>query len=128
MVQEVSSGIKVQVQPLFEGRYITQQGPFYLFKYNIELENLSAYSMQLISRYWQIYDLCNEPSEVEGMGVVGLQPTLEPGEVFRYSSSCYLKNGLGYMKGHYNFKRLMDSSALEVAIPKFQLFATPLLN
>ncbi len=128
MVQEVSSGIRVQVNPVFEGRYITQKGPFYLFQYNIELENLSPYSMQLISRYWQIYDLGTEMSEVEGMGVVGLQPTLMPGEVFKYSSNCYLKNGMGYMRGHYTFKRVVDGVSAEVLIPKFQLFATSLLN
>ena len=66
--------------------------------------------------------------EVEGEGVVGQQPTLEPGESHQYVSGCNLKTGIGKMTGHYTMERLVDGREFKVEIPEFVLIVPYKLN
>jgi ApaG protein len=66
--------------------------------------------------------------EVEGEGVVGQQPVLEPGQSHQYVSGCNLKSGLGKMTGTYTMERIIDGSKLQVIIPEFTMIAPLRLN
>jgi ApaG protein len=65
---------------------------------------------------------------VEGDGVVGQQPILEPGEFHTYVSGCNLKSGIGKMRGSFTLEKLMDGKLLEIVIPEFQLISTLFQN
>ena len=79
-------------------------------------------------RHWKIYDAQSAVREVEGEGVVGQQPTLEPGEFHEYVSGCNLKTEMGKMKGTYLMERVVDGSKFRVTIPEFVMIAPYKLN
>lgn len=75
----------------------------YLFSYHVQVRNNSAQAAQLISRHWVITDAEQNVQEVKGLGVVGKQPLIGPGEVFEYSSGCPLPTPFGTMQGSFHF-------------------------
>lgn len=115
-----------------ETTYMTDyelQFPYkYFFTYQITIQNLSDQTGQLISRFWKIKDGSGISEEVNGLGVVGLQPIIEPGESFRYTSGCPLISSIGKMEGHYLFTNLSDNSTFKVQIPAFELIPNFALN
>ena len=94
-----------------------------MFLHKVTIQNKSAQTVQLLRRRWEISDAAENTKIVEGEGVVGQQPTLEPGESHSYVSGCNLKSGLGKMKGVYTMQKLFDGKILEVAVPEFQMIA-----
>lgn len=77
----------------------------WVFAYTITIKNTGATPMQLISRHWEISAGTGTDVEtVDGPGVVGKQPRLEPGEEFQYTSAAVLESSFGTMEGHYNFR------------------------
>ena len=90
------------------------------FPYTVTIANEGPDTVQLISRHWIITDADNKIEEVRGLGVVGQQPTLAPGESFEYPSSCPLPTPFGTMEGTYH---MVTSSGqrLEVAVATFTL-------
>ncbi|PIV72492.1 MAG: Co2+/Mg2+ efflux protein ApaG, partial [Rhodocyclales bacterium CG17_big_fil_post_rev_8_21_14_2_50_68_7] len=73
----------------------------YVFAYTITIRNTGTVAAQLISRHWIITDAQGQVQEVRGLGVVGQQPLLQPGERFEYSSGCALPTPVGTMRGSY---------------------------
>jgi ApaG protein len=73
----------------------------YVFAYTITITNTGGIAAQLISRHWLITDADGKVQEVRGLGVVGHQPLLQPGEHFEYTSGCALATPVGTMKGSY---------------------------
>ena len=92
----------------------------YVFAYTITIKNTGTVAAQLISRHWVITDAKNQVQEVKGLGVVGHQPFLQPGQVFEYSSGSSLTTPQGSMKGEYFFVA-EDAHRFEVPIPEFVL-------
>lgn len=90
--------------------------------YHIRIENHSNERVQLISRHWRITDARELVNHVDGEGVVGEQPVLQPGQSHDYVSGCPLTTPYGSMEGFYTFHR-EDGSPLEVRIPFFPLAA-----
>jgi ApaG protein len=117
-----TEGIRVTVRPL----YIEDQSmPVlrrYVFVYFIRIENVSQRVVQLLSRHWYIHDSIGEDHEVVGDGVVGEQPTIQPGGVHEYNSFCVLKSPNGHMEGSYHFIH-DDNTFFDAAIPRFLLVA-----
>ncbi|SJN21807.1 ApaG protein [Sphingobacterium sp. JB170] len=99
-----------------------------MFSYQITIENMSEFTIQLVNRHWDIYDTSGELRTIDGEGVVGLQPVLAPGEEHQYVSGCNLSSEIGYMKGSYEMVKQVDGSIFEVEIPRFELIATFKLN
>ncbi len=95
----------------------------YGFAYTITLSNHGEVPAQLISRHWIILDADGHREEVRGLGVVGHQPLLKPGEGFEYTSGCRLRTPTGTMEGTYFFVK-EDGASFEVPIPRFTLDAT----
>lgn len=95
----------------------------YIFTYTITITNVGEVTAQLISRHWIITDANNEVQEVRGLGVIGKQPLLKPGESFEYTSGTAMPTPLGTMKGTYQMVA-EDGTHFEAEIPEFVL-ATP---
>ncbi len=95
------------------------QGRF-IFSYTITIVNSGTVSAQLISRHWVIVDASGQRQEVTGLGVVGHQPLLKPGERFEYSSGTSLATANGSMHGEY-FIVAEDGTRFEAPIPEFSL-------
>jgi ApaG protein len=92
----------------------------YVFAYTVTIRNTGQVAAQLISRHWIIADANDDVQEVSGLGVVGNQPLLHPGEQFEYTSGAALKTPQGSMKGEY-FCVAEDGKRFEVPIPEFVL-------
>lgn len=121
MVTEITQGIKVSVETEYQPEYSSPSQYHYVFTYRITIENQSEQTIQLLSRHWFISDAGFKVREVEGEGVVGQQPVIEPGNFHQYVSGCNLKSGLGKMYGHYLIERLVDRKRFEVTIPAFNM-------
>ncbi len=94
----------------------------YAFAYTVTVHNTGSVAAQLIARHWLICDASGHTEEVKGLGVVGHQPLLKPGEAFQYSSGCRLRTPAGSMHGSF-FCVAEDGERFEVAVPLFVLEA-----
>ncbi|MFN4148013.1 MAG: Co2+/Mg2+ efflux protein ApaG [Rhodocyclaceae bacterium] len=96
---------KYEIEVMVETQYLPEQsdpeGGRYFFAYRIHITNVGTQAAQLISRHWIITDAEGRVEEVRGLGVVGHQPLLQPGESFEYTSSCPLTTPVGTMRGSY---------------------------
>ena len=90
MVTQITRGIKISVLTSFEGTYFKNYKVNFAFSYQITIENHSKDSVQLISRFWEIFDSLNDKEIVIGEGVIGKKPVLKPGESHTYKSGCLL--------------------------------------
>lgn len=128
MITGLTCGVKISVESLYRKDLSNVENNMYFFNYRIVIENMNAYDVQLLSRYWFIFDSLNPAKEVSGEGVVGEQPILKSGEKHVYVSGCDLRSEIGYMRGYYVFERLENKERFRVAVPKFNLFAKLKLN
>ena len=99
----------------------------YVFGYTIKLTNTGEVAAQLVSRHWLITDANHRVEEVRGLGVIGQQPTLQPGESFEYTSGCPLATPVGTMKGEYQMVAV-DGTEFEATIPEFTLSVPRVLH
>ncbi|WP_153145493.1 Co2+/Mg2+ efflux protein ApaG [Dechloromonas sp. H13] len=115
---------KYQIEVLPVAQFIPDQSDpdenRYLFAYTITIRNVGAVPAQLISRHWIITDAHDEVQEVRGLGVVGKQPLLKPGESFQYTSGSALSTPVGTMKGSYQMVA-EDGTHFDAEIPEFTL-------
>ncbi|KHL26376.1 magnesium transporter ApaG [Croceibacterium mercuriale] len=118
----ITNGVTVRVSVTFmpDQSRVTNERWFWV--YHIRLENARDDRIQLRTRHWRITDGRGIVSLVDGEGVVGETPVLDPGATHDYVSGCELTTRTGSMEGHYGFSR-EDGSAFEVAIPFFPLAA-----
>lgn len=126
MVQQVTQGIKVSVETQFEGTIYRDHKKQYAFSYLVTIENQSEIQVQLTSRYWIIKDALNNSEVVEGPGVIGQQPVIEPGEKHEYNSGCVLLSPYGSMQGYY--KMITQEKEIKASIPLFKLSAPFAMN
>ena len=123
MVIAVTEGIQVSVEVTYQQEFSSPHQHHYVFTYKVTIENKSNQTIQLLRRKWEIFDAAEASKIVEGSGVVGQQPIIEPGESHSYVSGCNLKSGLGKMKGIYFMERLIDGKSIEVRVPEFHMIA-----
>lgn len=97
-------------------------GALYVFAYTITIRNTGDVAAQLVSRHWEIEDAHGHTQVVDGLGVVGQQPLLQPGQAFQYTSSAPIRTPVGLMSGHYFFVAV-DGHRFEVPVPAFVLKA-----
>lgn len=128
MTTAVTQGIKISVQSRFEPNFSNPIGGEYLFAYFIEIENQNDYPVQLLRRHWYIFDSNGAHREVEGRGVVGLQPLIEPGKSYSYNSACDLYTPKGTMHGTYEMRRSDTKELFTVVVPKFLMEVPHSLN
>lgn len=99
----------------------------YAFSYTVTMRNEGEQPAKLISRHWVITDANGKVQEVRGEGVVGEQPTLKPGQGFRYSSGAVLETPVGAMHGSYTM-RAEDGRQFDAPIPAFTLAVPGMLH
>ena len=99
----------------------------YVFAYTINIRNTGSVPAQLISRHWVITDARNRVQEVRGLGVVGAQPLLKPGESFEYTSGTAIATPVGTMRGSYQMVA-EDGTQFEAPIPEFTLSVPRILH
>jgi len=128
MVTEITDGVKVSVVTEYQPEYSSPVQSHYVFTYKIRIENSSEFTVQLLRRHWYIHDADGSLREVEGEGVVGQQPVLEPGEIHEYVSGCNLKTGIGKMRGTYLMERVVDGRQFDVKVPEFTMIVPFRLN
>ena len=120
MYQAVTHSVRVTVEPAFDPERSEPEESLFFWRYSIEIANLGDKTVTLKERHWRITDAAGRQQEVRGPGVVGEQPTLKPGEAFRYTSGCPLTTPSGMMVGEYRMVG-EDGRSFEVAIPAFSL-------
>ena len=128
MVKQVTQNIEVAVIPKFEKSHPVVGNVLYVFSYHVTITNNSDYTVRLLRRHWHIFDSIGEWKEVEGEGVIGVQPLLEPGQSHSYQSGSHLISGLGSMYGTYQMERQVDNELFDINIPKFRLEAPFFVN
>ena len=128
MYSAITNNIRISVFPEYDIKNSFPAENRFVFRYNITIQNLGNDAVKLHKRRWLIYDLGFGFTEVNGDGVIGEQPIIKPGEVYRYESYCPIKSDIGYMKGLYQMKRIDDQSFFEVQIPMFELITPCRLN
>ncbi|MGC1516292.1 MAG: Co2+/Mg2+ efflux protein ApaG [Maribacter sp.] len=128
MITQVTKGIKISVQTSFEGTFFKNYKMHYAFGYTITIENQSKDAVQLTSRHWKIYDSLNDMETLDGEGVIGKKPVIQPGTSHTYNSGCLLTSPIGAMKGHYNMVTMGTSDKFRVYIPTFKFSAAFSLN
>lgn len=120
--QAVTRDIEVTVRPVYlDGQSEVMERKF-VFGYYIRIENHGLEPIQLLRRHWYITDESGRVQEVEGEGVIGRQPVIEPGQSHQYNSYCVLETFTGHMRGHYIMERY-HGERFKVEIPQFDLKA-----
>ena len=119
---ETTDGIAVMVSVSFLPEQSEPGRGRWFWAYHVRIEKGAEAPVQLISREWQISDGRGGRHEVQGEGVVGEQPVIEPGAAFDYVSGCPLATPTGFMEGRYHLIAA-DGRGFAVAIPRFPLVA-----
>lgn len=115
-----SPRVCVQVQSVYIESQSAPHEERYVFAYTITIRNLGRNPVQLLGRYWLITNGNGRETEVQGEGVVGEQPLIEPGNEFQYTSGAILETPMGTMQGHYEMIDHQGES-FQVDIPVFRL-------
>ncbi len=128
MVTATTRGIRITVETEYQPAYSSPIQFHFVFTYRVTIENLSNQTIKLLRRHWHIHDANTHVKDIEGEGVVGQQPVLEPGERHTYVSGCNLKSGMGRMYGEYAMERIVDGKVFKVRIPEFTMIVPFKLN
>ena len=120
-------GIEVVAATQYLAEQSDEAASRYVFAYTITLRNTGSVAAQLISRHWIITDAQGLVQEVRGLGVVGAQPRLEPGQSFEYTSGAAIATAVGTMKGAYQMVAA-DGTRFEAQIPEFTLSVPRVLH
>lgn len=118
--ESITNDIRVAVEPFYLEEQSAPNEDHYVWAYSVRIENLGPGRVQLLNRYWHIIDALGRVEEVSGAGVVGEQPTIDPGDQFEYTSGAPLKTPSGIMSGKYEMTDGMGGR-FDVEIPAFSL-------
>ena len=122
---------KYEINIIVRTTYLPEQSDetldHYVFAYTITIANTGMVAAQLISRHWIIEDGGNDAQEVRGLGVVGEQPLLKPGDSFEYTSGTAISSPVGSMKGSYQMIA-EDGLHFNASIPEFTLSVPRILH
>ncbi len=118
--QALAQQVKIDVVTHYLSAQSKPTKKHYVFGYTITIENNNTESIQLMDRHWKITDTNDQLKEIQGDGVIGKQPIIEPGESYTYSSGAILDTEAGTMEGIYGMHD-QNGERFEVAIPLFVL-------
>ena len=128
MNSQLTNGIKVTAIPKYLGIQEEEANNFHVFTYEIKIENTSPYQVRLTKRHWHIFDSLLPHQQVNGDGVIGKKPIINPGEDFIYESFCLIEGDYGSMEGYFTLINLELNEIFRVKIPQFKLISTSILN
>lgn len=119
-MSEENYNINVNVSSDYLEMYSEPDNQRFVFSYHISISNIGKITAQLLTRHWVITDANGKVKEVHGDGVIGEQPTLQPGETFSYTSSAVLETPVGCMEGSYEMQA-EDGNLFKAHIEPFRL-------
>jgi ApaG protein len=128
MVSNITEGVRISVETFYQPDYSNPVNSEYMFAYRITIENNNVFPVKLLRRHWYIHDSNGSNKEVEGEGVVGVQPQINPGEQYQYISGCNLRTEIGKMYGTYEMENIATKKLFTVYIPAFEMSAPFKLN
>lgn len=128
MNSKISGGVKIIVETYYQAEYSNPVNSEFMFAYKITIENNNEFSVKLLRRHWHIYDSNGSLREVEGEGVVGIQPIIAPGASYQYISGCNLRSEIGKMQGTYLLENQNNRKTFNVAVPSFEMHAPFKMN
>ena len=128
MISKISEGITISVETYYQPEYSNPVNGEYMFAYRVTIENNNLFAVKLLRRHWHIYDSNGSLREVEGEGVVGVQPQINSGESYQYVSGCNLRSEIGKMYGTYQMENINNKKNFDVSIPSFEMCAPFKLN
>ncbi|KZL18899.1 Protein ApaG [Pseudovibrio axinellae] len=120
MYRAVTRNIQITVEPYYLAEESTPEDDQFFWAYTVSIENLGRETVQLMSRHWHIIDANGNSQQMDGSGVVGEEPVIEPGDSFQYTSGCPLNTTSGIMTGNYRMQTL-SGETFAVKIPAFSL-------
>jgi len=118
--ERITGGIRVNAKPVYLPEESDSTEPRYVFAYTITIFNEGTIAARLISRHWVIIDGLGRRQDVNGPGVVGETPRIEPGRSYSYQSFCHLRTPWGTMEGEYQMRR-DDGESFDAEIARFYL-------
>lgn len=118
---QTTRGIAVTVRSTYLADQSRPEESRFVWAYRVRIENQGPDTVQLLRRTWLITDAKGRTQRVDGAGVVGQQPVLQPGEAFEYTSGTPLQTPSGFMAGAYHLVQPGSGEAFDVAIPAFSL-------
>ncbi|RYD81993.1 MAG: Co2+/Mg2+ efflux protein ApaG [Sphingobacteriales bacterium] len=121
MISKLTEGITVSVETYYQPEFSNPLQNEFMFAYQVTIENNNAFPVKLLSRHWHIFDSNGSVREVEGEGVVGVQPVIAPGEFYQYMSGCNLRSEMGRMHGTYLIENVNLRRNFTVIIPAFEM-------
>jgi ApaG protein len=121
MISKISEGVNIIVENFYQPDYSNPASSEYMFAYRITIENNNTFPVKLLRRHWFIYDATGSLREVEGEGVVGVQPQINPGQKYQYISGCNLRTEMGKMYGTYLMENSNNKKQFNVIIPAFEM-------
>ncbi|MCX6324839.1 MAG: Co2+/Mg2+ efflux protein ApaG [Sphingobacteriales bacterium] len=128
MNSKISGGVKISVETFYQSEYSNPINSEFMFAYKITIENNNDFPVKLLRRRWSIYDSNGSAKEVEGEGVVGVQPVIAPASAYQYISGCNLRTEMGKMHGTYLLENVNNKKTFNVIIPSFLLQAPFKMN
>lgn len=128
MEQQITEGISITVEVFYNKEQSNPMLNEFTFAYKISIDNYANFPVKLLRRHWRIFDSNGSYREVEGEGVVGQQPLLEPGESFQYISGASIRTDIGKMSGTYQMENMLNKKMFKVHIPEFDLVSPDKLN
>jgi ApaG protein len=128
MRNKIISTVNIHVKTWFRADLSNPEDNQYFYNYRIFIENKGSESIQLLHRHWMVEHLVFGIQHVDGPGVIGEQPIIEPGAQFEYVSGCEFWMSIGRMSGFYTFQDLSTEQLFSVPIPLFTLEFPALLS
>lgn len=128
MTSLMSSGVKIDVETFYQSDYFNPKEKEFMFAYRITITNYNPFIIKIIGRKWHIFDGAEGYREVEGNGIVGMQPVISSGEEYQYVSGCNLNDELGAMQGEYIAENLNNKERFSIIIPSFNMEYPAKLN
>lgn len=117
----------IQVETQFLPEHSVEDQTKYAFAYQVTITNKADYAVTLLSRYWLLTDANGKKTEVQGEGVVGEQPTIEPQQSYQYVSGAVVETPVASMQGYYEMKQA-NGETYQAPIVPFRLSVPGLIN
>ncbi len=128
MVSLTTHSITVSAETFYQEKLSKPDINEFLFTYRITIENRGPKTVQLLKRVWYVTNGLGKIQTIEGEGVIGKRPIIEPNNLHQYISGVHLKTEIGKMSGSYFMHQLIDDKILEIKIPEFKLVSPFKLN
>ncbi len=121
------NNIKIDIKTEYVPELSNNEDSMFYFSYKVKIKNMGSKKVQLLSRHWDIKDGLGRKKSINGEGVIGKKPIINPGEYYEYKSYCPLKTEFGSMDGFYTMKD-ENGNLFKTVIPNFGLISPESIN